>query len=103
MRTFKVILDFLVAEFINKYLNKPMYVFGSAGIILTSLAVATGIFILVRKLLWGGIWVSPLLFIMVILATVGFQFILMGLIAEITVRIYYENSGKKTYSVRKIL
>ncbi|MFC1709940.1 glycosyltransferase family 2 protein [Candidatus Omnitrophota bacterium] len=102
-RTFKVILDFLVAEFINNYLNKPMYVFGACGIFLMFLSSGIGIFILVRKLFWGGLWVSPLIFVMAIFIIIGVQLILMGLIAEVVMRIYYENTKKNTYSVKREL
>lgn len=101
MRFFRVVLDFYVAEFINGFLNKPMYIFGGWGIFLTFLAFCLGIFISLRKIFWGGEWVSPLLFILVMLVIVSVQLILMGLIAEITVRIYYENKHKKTYAVKK--
>ncbi len=100
-RFFRVVLDFYVAEFMNGFLNKPMYVFGGWGIFLTFLAGCLGGFILLRKVLWDGEWVSPLLFILVMLVIVSVQLILMGLIAEIVIRIYYENKQKKTYSVKR--
>ena len=100
-RFFRVILDFYVAEFMNGFLNKPMYVFGGWGIFLSFLAFCLGIFISLRKIFWGGEWVSPLLFILVMLVIVSVQLILMGLIAEITIRIYYEDRHKKTYAVKK--
>lgn len=100
-RFFRVVLDFYVAEFMNGFLNKPMYVFGGWGIFLTFLAGCLGGFILLRKVFWGGEWVSPLLFILVMLVIVSVQLILMGLIAEIVIRIYYENKQKKTYTVKK--
>jgi hypothetical protein len=33
----------------------------------------------------------------------GAQAILMGLLAELTVRTYYESQGKSTYSVRRVV
>lgn len=101
-RFFRVVLDFYVAEFMNGFLNKPMYVFGGWGIFLTFLAFCLGIFISLRKIFWGGEWVSPLLFILVMLIIVSVQLILMGLIAEITIRIYYESRHKRTYAVKKM-
>lgn len=103
MRVPNVILDFLVAEFINKYMNKPMYIFGNSGLVLLLLGMATGALIVVRKLFLGGLWVSPLLFIMLLLIIVGFQFILMGFLAEIFIRFYYQNSGDSTYYIREII
>jgi glycosyltransferase involved in cell wall biosynthesis len=100
-RFFRVVLDFYVSEFMNGFLNKPMYVFGGWGFFLTFLAFCLGIFIFLRKIFWGGEWVSPLIFILVMLIIVSVQLILMGLIAEIAIRIYYESRRKRTYSVRK--
>ena len=102
-RFFRVVLDFFVAEFMNGFLNKPMYVFGGWGIFLTFLAFCLGIFISLRKIFWGGEWMSPLFFILVMLVIVSVQLILMGLIAEITIRIYYENRHKRTYAVKKAI
>jgi glycosyltransferase involved in cell wall biosynthesis len=103
MRIFKVILDFLVAEFINNYLNKPMYVFGAGGFFFIFLGGIIGVVIIIRKMVWGGVWVSPLLFIVILSVIVGFQFILMGFIAELVIRLYYENTKTKTYCIKKEL
>lgn len=102
-RIYKVVLDFLVAEFINNYLNRPMYVFGMLGLILLFIGNILGVFIILRKLFLGGVWVSPLLFIMVMFIIVGSQFILMGLLAEISIRLYYKTTGELTYSVQKVI
>ncbi len=102
-RIFKVVLDFFTAEFINNYISNPIYVFGFPGIVSNILGVLLGVLIVIRKIYFGGVWVSPLLFIMVVFIIIGFQFILMGLLAEISVRAYYETTGKPTYSVKKIM
>jgi hypothetical protein len=46
---------------------------------------------------------SPLLLMSVMLFILGFQSILLGLIAELTVRTYYESQAKSTYSIRRIV
>jgi len=103
MRIPKVILDFFVAEFINSYLNKPMYLFGTSGLILIFLGSVTAVFIILRKIFFAGAWVSPLIFIMTIFIIIGFQFILMGFLAEISIRLYYESRGTLTYSIKNII
>ncbi len=100
-RVFRVILDFFVADFMNSYLSKPMYVFGGYGLSLMFFAAGLGVFIAARKVLWGGEWVSPLLFILLMLVIVSVQLILMGLIAEIMIRLYYERENIWTYIVRE--
>ena len=100
-RVFRLILDFFVAEFMNNYLNKPMYIFGGCGIALIFLSFCVDVTIVIRKVFFNGIWVSPLLFLFMMFSIIGLQLILMGLIAEVTMRIYYEK--KKTYFVRQVL
>jgi hypothetical protein len=39
----------------------------------------------------------------VILIIIGFQFIMLGLLAEIMVRAYHESSGKTIYVVREVV
>jgi hypothetical protein len=44
---------------------------------------------------------SPIFPLAIMLLIMGFQSVLMGLIAELLVRTYYESQRKPTYSVRK--
>jgi hypothetical protein len=44
-----------------------------------------------------------LLLLSVFLAIVGVQFILMGLLAELSIRTYHESQAKTTYVVREII
>jgi hypothetical protein len=46
---------------------------------------------------------NPLLLLAVFLAIVGVQFILMGLLAELSIRTYHESQAKTTYVVREII
>jgi hypothetical protein len=39
----------------------------------------------------------------ILLAIMGFQSILMGLIAELQTRTYHESQDKPTYTVRKVI
>jgi dolichol-phosphate mannosyltransferase len=45
---------------------------------------------------------TPLPLVVVMLGLVGFLSILLGLVAELTVRTYYESQGKRTYSIRSV-
>jgi glycosyltransferase involved in cell wall biosynthesis len=101
MRTFKVLLDMVTIKFLTSYQTKPMYMFGSAGFGFIFLSITSAIIIIVRKLFFAGIWLSPLLFIMTTFFTVGILCILMGLLAEIQVRSWYEGAGKKSYIIKE--
>jgi len=101
-RSFKVILDLFVAVFLSRYLVKPMYVFGAGGLFCFFVSFLLGIFIVVRKIFFNGIWISPLIFVMLILIVISFQFFLMGFLAEIFIRLYFETKNEVTYSVRSV-
>jgi glycosyltransferase involved in cell wall biosynthesis len=103
-RTFKVILDLFTVKFLTSYANKPIYLFGGTGFLLMLLGGASLIFLFIRRVWFNvGVTASPL-FLMSITATIlGFQSILMGLIAELLVRTYHESQKKPTYIIRNIL
>ncbi len=103
-RTLKVILDLIAVQFLTRYSAKPIYLFGGGGIVMAGLGAAGMIFLALRKLLVRvDILTSPIFIISVLLALMGFQSILMGLIAELLVRTYHESQQKATYTVRKVV
>ena len=103
-RTVKVILDLFTVKFLSSYANKPIYLFGGAGIVLFLASFASLLVIIMRKILEGESMVrSPLLQMSTMLFILGFQSILLGLIAELLVRTYHESQSKPTYTVRKFL
>ena len=103
-RTVKVLLDLFTVKFIISYGHKPIYLFGGAGILLIVPSSLTLLFLIVRRV-WLGIAIlgSPLLQLSTMIMIMGFQSILMGLIAELLVRIYHESQEKPTYSIRKVI
>jgi hypothetical protein len=103
-RTLKVVLDLIVVKFLSSYATKPIYVFGGFG--MTSLTLGFLLFCVTLYLKLAHIrdFVStPLPLVVVMLVLVGFLAILMGLVAELMVRTYYESQGKRTYTVRETL
>ncbi len=101
-RTVKVILDLFTVKFLSSYANKPIYLFGGAGMILIGLALVMLLYLFLRKLLTSiGVLTSPFFMLSIMLAVMGFQSILMGLIAELLARTYHESQDKPTYTVRK--
>ncbi len=103
-RTIKVILDLFTVKFLSSYANKPIYLFGGAGIVLFTGSVLALLIIVIRKLWIGESMVrSPLLQMSTMLFILGFQSILLGLIAELLVRTYHESQAKPTYTVRKVV
>jgi glycosyltransferase involved in cell wall biosynthesis len=103
-RTVKVILDLFTVKFLLSYANKPIYLFGGTGILLMGLSTAMLFFLLVRRLFVGiPVLTSPFFQMSAMFFILGFQSILMGLIAELLVRTYHEAQGKPTYVIRESL
>jgi glycosyltransferase involved in cell wall biosynthesis len=101
-RTIKVILDLFTVKFLSSYANKPIYLFGGTGIALMAVAALVLFYLFVRRVFFGiSILGSPLLQISTMVSILGFQSVLMGLIAELLVRTYHESQGKRTYTVRQ--
>jgi len=101
-RTLKVILDLFTVKFLTSYTNKPIYLFGGTGIILILVSLAALLFLLVRRILYStSVTASPFFTTSLMVFVLGFQSILMGLIAEIQVRTYHESQKKPTYTIRK--
>jgi glycosyltransferase involved in cell wall biosynthesis len=102
-RTFKVILDLITVKMLGSYSTKPMYFFGGVGL----MACAGGFLFALLTLLdkyFNQVKAhnNPLLLLAVFLFILGVQFILMGLVAELVIRTYFESQGKTPYIVRRI-
>lgn len=101
-RTFRVMSDLVTMIFFRRYIQKPMHLFGTMGFISLFFGVIINIYLLVLKILGHDIWGKPLLILGLIFLLGGIQLITIGIIAEISVRTYFESSNKKTYQVRKV-
>jgi len=101
-RTHKVLLDLITVKLLSSYSTKPMYFFGGTGLIACGAGILFAVWTLLDKFL-NGIKAhrNPLLLLAVFLFLLGVQFILMGLVAEILIRTYFESQGKTPYVVRR--
>ncbi len=91
-----------------------MQLFGRWGIILFALGAFIGGYLTALKL-WAGVTGGlagfnamrigdrPLLLLAVLLVILGVQFVVMGLLAELTTRTYYETQGLRVYRVREVV
>ena len=87
-RTFKVLLDILAFHFFYKYARRPMHFFGAVGFLSFFLACIVGAWALYLRIFEDIHFIrTPLPILVAIFIVVGFQFILMGLLAEIVSRI----------------
>jgi glycosyltransferase involved in cell wall biosynthesis len=97
-----VVLDLTLAQMLWKYGTKPMHLFGKFGLLSMGLSLLF-FFAMVWYKFWGGkdFVSTPLPHLTVMSFLVGCLSILMGLLAEITMRTYYESSQTATYVVRE--
>jgi len=103
-RTFKVILDLFTVKFLSSYAQKPIYLFGSLGVLLMVMSLLLVGFLIWQKLTYGiHMITSPLLHMAATFVILGVQAIFLGLIGELLVRTYHESQDKPTYSVRNRL
>jgi glycosyltransferase involved in cell wall biosynthesis len=103
-RTLKVLLDLFTVKFLISFAHKPIYLFGGAGMALIVPGLALLSFLVIRRVLLPiSILGSPLFQLSIMLVIMGFQSLLMGLIAELLARTYHESQAKPTYSIRKYI
>jgi glycosyltransferase involved in cell wall biosynthesis len=103
-RTFKVLLDLFTVKFLLSYAAKPIYLFGGAGIFLILASGLVLLYLLVRRVFFSiSVLASPLFQMSAMFFILGFQSILMGLIAELLVRTYHESQKKPTYTIRTLI
>jgi glycosyltransferase involved in cell wall biosynthesis len=103
-RIFKVILDLIVVRFLDKYFVKPIYLFGGFGIFSLAVGALAFLFMLYLRFFENISMIqTPLPLLTVMAFLVGCMSILMGLIAEMLVRTYFESQGRTAYSVRELI
>lgn len=101
-RTFRVISDLILILFFQKYMQRPMHIFGLGGFITFLAGMLINSYLAVEKILGHDIWGRPLLILGLMLTIGGIQLITIGLVVEIMMRTYYESQNKKTYQVREV-
>jgi glycosyltransferase involved in cell wall biosynthesis len=101
-RTIKVLFDLMTIKFMASYQTKPIYIFGTFGVLSFFVSFIAGLWALILKLWHKADFIqTPLPIIAIVLFAVGIQFLLMGLLAEMLVRTYHESQSKRIYAVRE--
>lgn len=122
-RTIRVLLDLMTFKFLGAFSTKPLHAFGVLGMGALALGTCSSIALLTRKV--GGITGLlakhrqrseqavqqyqpersgfPLLLLSLLFSGLGIQCIMLGLLAELLMRTYYEAQGKTPYIVRTVL
>ena len=103
-RTMKVILDLMTVKFLLSYSTKPIQLFGRWGIYTLAAGTLSGAATVYMKLFEHmSMNRNPLLILTAFLLFMGVQFIVLGLLAELSARTYYEAQGKQIYNIKEKL
>ena len=103
-RIAKVILDLMVVQFLHRHLVKPIYVFGGFAFLSWLISGLSVIWAIALKVLGHTDFIlTPLPLLAAMSFLIGFMSLLMGLIAEILTRTYYESQDRRTYLVRDLV
>src|SRR6266581_6464230 len=104
-RTLKVVFDLMTIKFMASYQTKPIYVFGTFGMLAFLISILSGLLALLMKFAsWpkhADLVQTPLPVMAMVMMALGIQFLLMGLLAEMLVRTYHESQSKAIYAVRE--
>lgn len=76
-------LDLVTLLFVHRYMERPMHLFGTVGVLLSVIGMIINTYIAVLKIFWGQpIGDRPLLFLGVLLVVIGVQFFSIGFLGE---------------------
>jgi glycosyltransferase involved in cell wall biosynthesis len=101
-RVAKVLLDLLVVKFLDSAAQKPMYVFGGCGIFSLALSVLAFLWMLYLKIFKNFAFITtPVPLIVVVTFMISMMCVLLGLMAEMIMRTFYESQGKPIYNIRE--
>ncbi|HTW52962.1 MAG TPA: glycosyltransferase family 2 protein [Stellaceae bacterium] len=103
-RVLKVVLDLMVVRFLDRWLGKPIYIFGGFGLACFIVASLSTAYMLYLKF-FGHLSMiqTPLPLLVVMSVMMGAMSICIGLVAEIVVRTYFESQGKTIYHARELI
>jgi len=103
-RTARVLLDLLIVYFIDRAFDRPIQFFGKLG--LGFLVFALGIFGWALALKYASdvtLIQTPLPLLAATIGLSGVLFLLLGIIAEVQARIYFEARGRPPYKIRQVV
>ncbi len=103
-RILKVVLDLIVVRFLDRWIGKPIYVFGGFGVLWFFVATISAVYMLYLKVFEDVSMIqTPLPLLVVMSVMMGVMSNCIGLVAEIVVRTYFESQGKTIYHTREVI
>lgn len=102
LRTYTVVLDLILIKFLEKYMQRPIHFFGGTGIASCFISLLAGMLAMYYKFTGQKTLIeTPLPTICTMFFIIGIQMILMGVIAEILMRTYYESQQKNPFTIKE--
>lgn len=103
-RGMKGFVDMLSIWFWRKYSHRPLHLFGGVGVTLAGFGGGILVWMFIEKVLFEAsladrIW--PLVGIFFVL--IGVQLFISGLLADITVRNYYQARNRMNYNIKEVI
>lgn len=106
-RILKGFLDLLYIHFLTKYSSRPLHFFGYLGLVPIIIGSIIGFFKTIQQAIqfFSGkeVVASPLVLFSIFLVIVGILFIIFGFLAELIIRMHYQNAENKNYSIKEII
>ncbi|HEY6434814.1 MAG TPA: glycosyltransferase family 2 protein, partial [Acetobacteraceae bacterium] len=103
-RVQRVALDLLVLYFIDRAFDRPIQFFGKLGVMGFAAAIVVFLGAVGLRLFLGISFIqTPLPLLATSLGLSGILFILLGIMAEIQVRTYFESRGRPPYKVKSVI
>jgi hypothetical protein len=84
-------------------MNRPIHFFGSIGFVSMFISLVCAVWAVILKIQGLSFIQTPLPVISAMFVIVGVQMIVMGVMAEILMRTYYESQNKKTYIIKETI
>ncbi|MGP8215153.1 MAG: glycosyltransferase family 2 protein [Bacteroidia bacterium] len=101
-RIYKVILDLVLIKFLDKFMHRPIHFFGGAGIIaFLVMFITSGLAVYFKLTRQKDFIQTPLPTIAAMFFVVGILMVLMGVLAEMVMRTYYESRDKFPFTIKE--
>ena len=101
LRIFRVLVDLITIKFLGDFAMRPNTIFGGVGLLSITAGIGALVIVLYRIWVLGKVEATPMVFLMVVLFLTGVLSVLIGFLADIVIRGFYETQRKAAYYVRE--
>jgi len=103
-RTVRVVLDLVTVKYMLDYFASPMKLFGRFGLACFAVAMLSGLATAGMKVFAGtDMTGNPLTLLTVLASIAAIQFFSLGLLGEVSARIYYGQDRRQNYAIRELI